>query len=146
MVDKDTKVPKLVDWGSADFYEFGKTMGASVGTAAYKAPELLLNYYPYDYAVDMWGVGAIFAGMLFDKRTFFKRRLDKEFDPAEQLSIIIETLGTEDLIAYISKYNLKIPKRFKWLLATIDPPKGWHSLITDSNKKYISEEALDLLS
>ena len=72
MVDLETYTPKLIDWGHSDFYLVGESMGNKVGTASYKAPELLLNYYYYDYGIDIWALGAIFAGMLFDKKIFFQ--------------------------------------------------------------------------
>ena len=69
-------------------------MNARAGTGHWKAPELLLSYHPYDYAVDVWAIGAIFAGMLFDRKVFFKRSTDSDFDTADQLAILAETLGT----------------------------------------------------
>lgn len=41
------------------------------GTRFFKAPELLLHMYNFDFAADMWSVGALFAGMLFQKEFFF---------------------------------------------------------------------------
>jgi len=35
--------------------------GIILFTRFYKAPELLVDYNYYDYAIDMWGVGCILA-------------------------------------------------------------------------------------
>ena len=35
--------------------------GSSFFIRFYKAPELLVDYNYYDYAIDMWGVGCILA-------------------------------------------------------------------------------------
>jgi len=48
-------------------------MGVKVATGNFKAPELLINYFYYDFSIDIWALGAIFAGMLFNHRIFFKR-------------------------------------------------------------------------
>ncbi len=37
-------------------------MNCGVGTIFYKAPELLLNFTYYDYAADMFSIGAVLAG------------------------------------------------------------------------------------
>jgi len=33
----------------------------------YKGPELLVDLQDYDYALDLWSLGAMFAAMLFKK-------------------------------------------------------------------------------
>lgn len=37
-----------------------------------QAPELLLGHAQYDYAVDLWGVGCVLAGLLFKREPFFR--------------------------------------------------------------------------
>ena len=54
-----------MDWGSADLY-FAKQAGiVQVATRYFKAPELLVGYQYYDYAIDLWGVGCMLAGTGF---------------------------------------------------------------------------------
>eukprot|EP00967_Tisochrysis_lutea_P048753 scaffold59621_cov22-Tisochrysis_lutea.AAC.1 len=43
----------------------------SVCTRAYKAPELLLKYTYYNYAIDMWGVGMHLGSFVFRKKQIF---------------------------------------------------------------------------
>jgi len=36
-----------------------------MGTRYYKAPELLLQYKYYDYSIDIWAAGCMFADFIF---------------------------------------------------------------------------------
>ena len=62
----------LVDLGLADFYLPGAKLNCRVASRHYKSPELLIGFKQYDYAIDLWSVGCILAGMLFRKEPFFK--------------------------------------------------------------------------
>jgi len=62
----------LIDLGLADFYLPGTQYNVRVASRHYKAPELLVGDEMYDYAVDLWGVGCILAGLLFRKEPFFR--------------------------------------------------------------------------
>ena len=82
---------KLADFGLAR--AFGLPMRAythEVITLWYRAPEILLGGKTYDMAVDVWGLGCIFAEML-TKHPLFPG--DSEID---QLFRIFRTLGTPD--------------------------------------------------
>jgi len=68
---KDSKV-KIVDWGLADFYLPGKKFNTRVASRYFKGPELLLGNNYYDYNQDVWSVGCMLAGMMFQKEPFFK--------------------------------------------------------------------------
>ncbi|KAB1228070.1 Casein kinase II subunit alpha [Morella rubra] len=37
----------------------------------FKGPELLVDLQDYDYSLDMWSLGCMFAGMIFRKEPFF---------------------------------------------------------------------------
>lgn len=54
---------RLIDWGLAEFYHPGTDYHIRVGSRYYKAPELLVGYKQYDYSLDMWSVGCMFASM-----------------------------------------------------------------------------------
>jgi casein kinase II subunit alpha len=43
-----------------------------VASRYFKAPELLVGNSYYDYQMDMWGVGCLFAGIMFAREPFFK--------------------------------------------------------------------------
>lgn len=61
----------IIDWGLADFYRAGQKMPVRVASRHYKAPELLMEYPYYDYAVDVWAAGCILGEMLTRRRPFF---------------------------------------------------------------------------
>ncbi len=63
-------------------------MTQEVVTQYYRAPELLLGARHYEYAVDMWSVGCIFAELLHRKILFLAA------NPLKQVDKIIDTLGT----------------------------------------------------
>jgi casein kinase II subunit alpha len=103
----------LIDLGLADFYHPSVPYNVRVASRHYKAPELLLGNSCYDYAIDIWGVGCILAGLLFHREPFFRGR-----DNVEQLHKIIVTLGIDDMWAYVSKYNIEVTENLRRELET----------------------------
>ena len=96
----------LVDLGLADFYLPGKEFNVRVASRHYKSPELLIGYEYYDYAIDMWSVGCILAGLLFRTEPFF-RGVDNE----DQLGRIVSCLGTRDFLPYCRKCNVRLSSK-----------------------------------
>ena len=96
----------LVDLGLADFYLPGKEFNVRVASRHYKSPELLIGYEYYDYAIDMWSVGCILAGLLFRTEPFF-RGVDNE----DQLGLIVNCLGTRDFLPYCRKCNVRLSSK-----------------------------------
>eukprot|EP00536_Pseudo-nitzschia_multiseries_P006331 jgi/Psemu1/192864/e_gw1.133.55.1 len=96
----------LIDLGLADFYHPGTRYNVRVASRHYKSPELLLgpSFGYYDYAIDLWGVGCILAGLLFRKEPFFRGK-----NNLDQLGVIMQVLGTTDLLSYVAqgKYTHK---------------------------------------
>lgn len=82
----------------------------------------------------------MFAGMIFDKEPFFQGK-----DNYDQLVKIAKVLGTEELFAYIDKYNVTLDSHYDDILGT-HTKKQWHKFITSQNEHRISDEALDLLN
>lgn len=62
----------LIDLGLADFFIPNTRYNVRVASRHYKSPELLIGYEYYDYAIDMWGVGCILAGLLLRREPFFR--------------------------------------------------------------------------
>ncbi len=60
-----------------------------VASRHYKGPELLVGYQMYDYSLDMWSLGCMFAGIIFNKQPFFCGS-----DNQNQLVKIAKVLGT----------------------------------------------------
>lgn len=42
-----------------------------VASRYFKGPELLVDFQEYDYSLDLWSLGCMFAGMIFRKEPFF---------------------------------------------------------------------------
>jgi len=58
---------------------------------------------------------------------------------------IAKVLGTDDLFAYIDKYNVTLDSHYDDILGT-HTKKAWHKFVTTQNDHLVSDEALDLLS
>jgi casein kinase II subunit alpha len=65
MVNMEEKEVKIIDWGLSEFYFPGKDYNVRVASRYFKSPELLLNYNYYDYSLDIWSLGCMFAGIIF---------------------------------------------------------------------------------
>jgi len=71
MIDHKQRKLRLIDWGLAEFYHPGMEYNVRVASRYFKGPELLVGMRDYDYSLDMWSLGCMFAGMLFKKEPFF---------------------------------------------------------------------------
>ena len=101
----------MIDWGLAEFYPIGTDYNVRVASRYFKAPELLLDYMKYDYSLDMWSLGCMFAGMLFKKEPFFHGH-----DNYDQLVKIAKVMGTDELIEYLKKYNIELHQNYDGIL------------------------------
>lgn len=139
MIDPITRQLRLIDWGLAEFYHPGTEYNVRVASRYYKGPELLVNMQHYDYSLDMWGVGCMFAGILFCCETFFKGR-----DNKDQLLKIVRVLGSDGLIAYLKKYGITLPQRDMDIL-TGYPRIPWSYFVSKGTEHLCTPEALDFL-
>ncbi|BCR87758.1 MAPK protein hog1 [Aspergillus chevalieri] len=121
---------KICDFGLAR--EQDHQMTGYVVTRYYRAPEVMLTWQQYSYAVDMWSVGCIFAEMLRGTPLF----------PGEnhihQFTIITQVLGNppQEVVERVySRNTLKF-------LESLPPrePRPLSSLFTG-----VEEEAVDLI-
>lgn len=55
---------RLIDWGLAEFYHPKMEYNVRVASRPFKGPELLVDFMEYDYSLDMWSLGCMFAGMV----------------------------------------------------------------------------------
>jgi casein kinase II subunit alpha len=55
---------RLIDWGLAEFYHPGTAYNVRVASRYFKGPELLVDFQEYDYSLDMWSLGCMFASMV----------------------------------------------------------------------------------
>ncbi|VUC28478.1 unnamed protein product [Clonostachys rosea] len=137
LIDPAERRLRLIDWGSAEFYEPRTEYTVRVGRAFFKAPELLLHHGEYDYGVDMWQVGAMLAGMVFRREPFFHGA-----SSADMLGRMARVLGTSGLRNYVERYDME--------MADVDdiavhPRRPWGEFVNDDNRHLAEEDAIDLL-
>jgi casein kinase II subunit alpha len=120
----------LIDWGLAEFYHPKTEYNVRVASRYFKGPELLVDFQEYDYSLDMWSYGCMFASMVcfpnsklceFDSNTFIVQIFRKEpffhgHDNYDQLVKITKVLGTDELYAYIDKYNIRLEPQYDEIL------------------------------
>jgi len=140
MIDHGARKLRLIDWGLAEFYHPGEEYNVRVASRYFKGPELLVDLRDYDYSLDMWSLGCMFAGMIFRREPFFKGR-----DNYDQLVKIAKVLGTDELFAYLDTYDLELDPHFDGILGK-HPAKPWHKFVTTENQHLVSAESLDFLS
>jgi len=133
---------KICDFGMARLaapftpkskHDTSKTYTAYVATRWYRAPEVILSWKHYTYAIDMWSVGCIFAELL-SRQPMFQGN-----DYMNQLVRIFEKMGTpqEEDINYIKNDHAR-----SWIksIGTIPGNPLGHYF------NGVSPTALDLLS
>ncbi len=64
MIDHEKRELRLIDWGLAEFYFPDKEYNVRVASRYFKGPELLVDNEIYDYSLDIWSLGCMFAGMV----------------------------------------------------------------------------------
>uniref|UniRef100_A0A0D6R2X5 non-specific serine/threonine protein kinase n=1 Tax=Araucaria cunninghamii TaxID=56994 RepID=A0A0D6R2X5_ARACU len=139
MIDHEQRKLRLIDWGLAEFYHPGKEYNVRVASRYFKGPELLVDLQDYDYSLDMWSLGCMFAGMIFRKEPFFYGH-----DNYDQLVKIAKVLGTDELNAYLNKYRLELDPHLEALVGR-HSRKPWSKFINSDNQHLVSPEALDFL-
>lgn len=108
MIDHRSRTLRLCDWGLAEYYKPDTTYSVRVSSLNFKGPELLLGYSMYDYSLDMWCLGCVFAEMLFLLHPFFPG-----VDITSQLSELVFFFGSECLTKYIDKYKIDMEQKDK---------------------------------
>lgn len=70
IIDHKKRELRLIDWGLAEFYFPGQEYNVRVASRYFKGPELLTDNLLYDYSLDIWSLGCMFAGMVLKKIQF----------------------------------------------------------------------------
>jgi casein kinase II subunit alpha len=113
----------------AEFYHPRTQYNVRVASRYFKGPELLVDFQEYDYSLDMWSFGCMFASMvrgplsamltspiivwiqIFRKEPFFHGH-----DNYDQLVKITKVLGTDELYAYLEKYDIELDAQYDEIL------------------------------
>lgn len=64
LIEQGTLNTKISDWGLAEYYLPDTEYNVRVASRHYKGPELLLNNRNYDFSLDIWSLGLVFAGFV----------------------------------------------------------------------------------
>eukprot|EP01028_Stygiella_incarcerata_P005488 TRINITY_DN2311_c0_g1_i1.p1 TRINITY_DN2311_c0_g1~~TRINITY_DN2311_c0_g1_i1.p1 ORF type:complete len:326 (+),score=70.64 TRINITY_DN2311_c0_g1_i1:227-1204(+) len=139
MIDHKHRKLRLIDWGLAEFYHPGQEYNVRVASRYFKGPELLVDLRDYDYSLDMWSLGCMFAGMIFRKEPFFHGR-----DNHDQLVKIARVLGTDGLHLFLNKYQLELSSHYDGILGRY-AKKSWKLFITKETQPFATADAIDLL-
>lgn len=130
---------RIIDFGLSDVYVPGKQYNPSVASRHYKCPELLFEYPYYDYGIDIWSAGCVFAGLIFNKDPFFKGA-----DKNEQIRSIASTVGTNAILSWAKKWNINISDESRLALGSYRKKK-YTELRTAENAGLLTSEAIDLV-
>lgn len=98
-----------------------------------------MDFQEYDYSLDMWSLGAMFASMIFRKEPFFHGGSN-----TDQLVKIAKVLGTDGLFEYLDKYDIELDPQYDDILSRY-PRKPWQSFVNQDNSRFVSNEAIDFL-
>ncbi|XP_039037059.1 casein kinase II subunit alpha-like, partial [Hibiscus syriacus] len=139
MIDHEQRKLRLIDWGLAEFYHPGTEYNVRVASRYFKGPELLVDLQDYDYSLDLWSLGCMFAGMIFRKEPFFYGH-----DNYDQLAKIAKVLGTDELNAYLNKYRIELDPHLAALVGR-HSRKPWTKFINAENQHLALPEAIDFL-
>ncbi|KAK9165969.1 hypothetical protein Scep_001160 [Stephania cephalantha] len=139
MIDHEQRKLRLIDWGLAEFYHPGQEYNVRVASRYFKGPELLVDLQDYDYSLDLWSLGCMFAGMIFRKEPFFYGH-----DNYDQLVKIAKVLGTNELNIYLQKYRLELDPHLEALVGR-HSRKPWSRFINADNQHLAVPEAVDFV-
>ena len=141
VVNTITKELNVIDWGLSEYYISNFKYNTRVGTRFYKAPELLLDYKKYDYAIDVWSAGCVLASLLFQKDFFFKGS-----DLNNQIIKVAEVFGYKEFEKFYNKYqnDIRINKKVMEQIKNFEK-KEWKSFVNENNKYLVNDDVIDLL-
>ena len=141
VVNTITKELNVIDWGLSEYYISNYKYNTRVGTRFYKAPELLLDYKKYDYAIDVWSAGCVLASLLFQKDFFFKGS-----DLNNQIIKVAEVFGYKEFEKFYNKYqnDIRINKKVMEQIKNFEK-KEWKSFVNENNKYLVNDDVIDLL-
>ncbi|XBW36555.1 hypothetical protein QEN19_002131 [Hanseniaspora menglaensis] len=128
----ETDTLKIIDFGLAEFYHPLVEYNVRVASRVYKSPELLVNYKKYDYSLDLWSLGCVLAAVVFQKDPFFHGK-----DNNDQLLKIIKILGTDDLVNYMKKYDIRLTGELKRMVNNFEYciKKPWRKIAMEKCNK-----------
>ena len=121
----------IIDFGISDFYLPFRKFCNKIGTKNFKAPEQLLQLKGFDYGIDIWAAGLIFAEMFFMKYPFFKPD-----DDIVVLENIYSLVGHNKFEGFLREMN--IGQRFDFMKEGTKP--------ADLNSYFVRRDTDDIVN
>jgi len=133
LVDPNTQVLKLCDFGSAKRLVKGEPNVAYICSRYYRAPELIFGATDYTNEIDVWSIGCVIAELVLGRPIFPGE------SAVDQLVEIIKILGTPTKIQVL----VMNPEYKEYKFPAIKP-YPWAKLF--KNCKNVNNEFMDLIS
>ncbi len=99
----------IIDFGISDFYVPFRKFDNKIGTRNFKSPEQLLCLKGFDYGIDIWAAGLMFAEMFFMRYPFWKPD-----DDIVMLENIYNFVGHSKFAAFLKE--MKIDQKFDFMV------------------------------
>lgn len=131
---------RVIDFGLSDLYTPEKQYNPSVASRHYKSPELLFEFLYYDYAIDIWSAGCLFAGLIFNVDPFFNGT-----DTLDQIQQISCVLGSKAINRWIDKFHIPLSDDMKKAISSKEA-KSFSEFRNKKNCNLCSADAVDLVS
>jgi serine/threonine protein kinase len=133
LVDPNTQVLKLCDFGSAKKLVKGEPNVAYICSRYYRAPELIFGATDYSNQIDVWSIGCVIAELVLGRPVFPGE------SAVDQLVEIIKILGTPSK----SQVLVMNPEYKEYKFPSIKP-YPWVKLF--KNCKNVNSEFMDFIS
>jgi len=95
----------IIDFGVSDFYLPFRKFSNKIGTKNFRSPEQIVGVKGFDYKIDIWAIGIIFAEIIFHKFPFIKPE-----DDDKVIQHIAKLSGKSEFIKFLKKYNIELEK------------------------------------
>ena len=138
LYERKTDKLLIADLGLAEIYYPHKQYTAGIGTLRWMAPELVLDYKFYDYAVDMWAVGI----------TLFEISIKSPWVEAEtlfdMLKALCKLLTPSVILEYSYKYGIHITDGVLRAMPQMNYDR-WPSYLESMRSELRDKDFIDLM-
>jgi casein kinase II subunit alpha len=138
-IDRAADTFRILDWGLADFYVPAHKANPHAGTRAYMAPEQVIGYQYYNYAIDVWAAGLVLGMMLF-KRQLITAAPSGE----EQLIATARLVGGRQMLNLLCITEMAVKESWIAALKQIKDA-ALPKFIADAVGEFRDKDAIDLL-
>lgn len=136
----------------SEFYLPNQPLSLKVSSQYFKPPEIILELGHYDFSIDIWAAGCIFASIvaavhqIFKKAPFFHGQ-----SLIDQIDKITAVLGADELIQFMNHYEFTFLEKFNvgtgftQNVFSKHPKRPWARFVNSENCDLAHAESMDLL-